>query len=84
MANTSPIYIKVQTDVKEGVEAILKKTNTTLTEAIDIYLKQIILYGKIPFETVKPKFNIDNNKVQATNNKHEEAIDKFMKALLDK
>lgn len=82
MANTSPIYIKVQTDVKEGAEAILKKTNTTLTEAIDIYLKQIILYGKMPFEKQEPKFDFDNDKMQDTNKNNEDELDKFMEALL--
>lgn len=82
MAKTSPIYIKVQTDVKEGAEAILKKTNTTLTEAIEIYLKQIILNGQIPFEIIQPQLN--NNKLDNANQKESNSLDAFMEALLNR
>lgn len=57
MAKTSSIHIRVEPKVKEEVEAILNNLGMTSTEAINIYLRQIILNSGIPFEIKTPQFS---------------------------
>ena len=57
MAKTSSMHIRVEPEVKEEVEKILNTLGMTATEAINIYLKQIILNSGIPFEIKMPQFS---------------------------
>lgn len=57
MGKTSSIHVRVEPEVKENVEKILDKLGMTSTEAINIYLKQIILNSGIPFEIKIPQFS---------------------------
>ena len=57
MGKTSSIHIRVEPEVKEEVEEILNTLGMTPTEAINIYLKQIILNSGIPFEIKTPQFS---------------------------
>ena len=57
MAKTSSIHIRVEPKVKKEVEEILSTLGMTSTEAINIYLKQIILNSGIPFEIKTPQFS---------------------------
>ena len=57
MAKTSSIHIRVDPKVKKEVEKILNVIGMTSTEAINIYLKQIIINSGIPFEIKAPQFS---------------------------
>ena len=57
MAKTSSMHIRVKPDVKAEVEKILDNLGMTTTEAINIYLRQIILNSGIPFEIKTPQFS---------------------------
>lgn len=57
MPKTSSMHIRVEPKVKEEVEKILNTLGMTSTEAINIYLKQIILNAGIPFEIKMPQFS---------------------------
>ncbi len=57
MAKTSSIHVRVDPKVKKDVEKILDTLGMTSTEAINIYLKQIILTSGIPFEIKTPQFS---------------------------
>lgn len=57
MAKTSSIHIRVEPQIKKEVEKILNTLGMTSTEAINIYLKQIILNSGIPFEIKMPQFS---------------------------
>ena len=59
MAKTSSIHVRVDPKVKKDVEKILNTLGMTSTEAINIYLKQIILTSGIPFEIKTPQFSDD-------------------------
>ena len=59
MNKTSMIHIRVQPEIKQEAEEILNNLGMTTTEAINIYLKQIILRCGLPFEVKKPQFNDD-------------------------
>lgn len=57
MAKTSSIHVRVEPKVKEEAEKILDTLGMTPAEAINIYLKQIILHCGIPFEIKAPQFS---------------------------
>lgn len=57
MAKTSAINVRIDPKIKEEVEKILNKLGMTATEAINIYLRQIIMNEGIPFEVKIPKFS---------------------------
>ena len=57
MAKTSSMHIRVEPKVKEEVEKILNSLGMTSKEAINIYLRQIILNSGIPFEIKMPQFS---------------------------
>lgn len=56
---TSMLHIRVKPDVKKEAEEILDNLGMTTTEAVNIYLKQIILNCGLPFEVKTPKFSDD-------------------------
>lgn len=57
MAKTSSIHVRVDPKIKEEVERILNNLGMNSTEAINIYLRQIILNSGIPFEIKIPNFS---------------------------
>lgn len=57
MPKTSSMHIRVKPEVKAEVEKILENLGMTTTEAINIYLRQIILNSGIPFEVKTPQFS---------------------------
>ena len=57
MNKTSMIHIRVKPEIKKEVEEILDNLGMTTTEAVNIYLKQIILNCGLPFKVRTPKFN---------------------------
>jgi len=59
MAKTSSMHIRVKPEIKAEVEEILDNLGMTTTEAINIYLRQIILRSGIPFEIRIPQFSND-------------------------
>jgi len=90
MAKTSSIHVRVEPKVKKQVEDILENLGMTSTEAINIYLRQIILNAGIPFEIKTPQFSKDMLEAVAEAkemNKHPEryksynSVEEFMEDL---
>ena len=54
MAATATIQTRVDKESKEQAKEILSRLNITLSEAIAMYLKQIIYHRGIPFELKIP------------------------------
>ncbi|MCG8637247.1 MAG: type II toxin-antitoxin system RelB/DinJ family antitoxin [Desulfobacterales bacterium] len=54
MAKTAVIQTRVDPEIKQHAQAILKKLNISMSEAISIYLSQITLHNGIPFELKIP------------------------------
>lgn len=90
MAKTSSIHVRVEPKVKKQVEDILENLGMTSTEAINIYLRQIILNSGIPFEIKTPQFSKDMLEAVAEAeemNKHPErykaynSVEEFMEEL---
>ena len=57
MAKSETLHIRVESAVKTGVENTLKTLGLSTTEAINIFLHQVILTGGLPFEVKNPRYN---------------------------
>ncbi len=54
MAKTANIYARIEPEVKEKAEIILETLGIPVSNAINMFYKQIILTGGIPFEVKLP------------------------------
>ena len=50
MARTSNIYVRVEPDIKEQAEVILEKLGIPMSNAVSIFLRQVIMQNGLPFE----------------------------------
>ncbi len=57
MAKTDTLHIRIEPSVKQKAEETLNALGLSITEAINVFLNQVILNDGIPFEIRKPKFN---------------------------
>ena len=57
MAKTDTLHIRIEPSVKQRAEETLNDLGLSITEAINVFLNQVILNDGIPFEVKKPKFN---------------------------
>lgn len=55
MAKTSNLYARIEPDVKEQAETILSALGIPVSNAINMFYKQIILQRGIPFEMKLPQ-----------------------------
>ncbi len=54
MAKTANIYARIEPETKEKAESILETLGIPASNAINMFYKQIILTGGIPFELKVP------------------------------
>ena len=54
MANTSPVYARIDTSLKDRAEMILSKLGITPSGAIQMLYSQIVLHNGIPFDVRIP------------------------------
>lgn len=57
MAKTDTLHIRVKPDVKEKAEETLNDLGLSITEAVNVFLNQVILQNGIPFKIEKPRYN---------------------------
>ena len=57
MNKTDTLHIRVQPNVKQKAEKTLNDLGLSITEAVNVFLNQVILNDGIPFEIRKPKYN---------------------------
>lgn len=57
MAKTDTLHIRVEPNVKERAEETLRELGLSITDAINVFLNQVILHDGIPFEIKKPRYN---------------------------
>jgi len=84
MSKTAIIQIRVDPVLKRNAQRILKKLNISMSEAISMYLSQIVLQNGIPFDLKIPKEvtarvlkNFENGK----NLHHIDAVDDLLQEL---
>ena len=64
MAKTANLYARIEPDVKEQAESILSALGIPVSNAINMFYKQIILQRGIPFEIKLPQETVlDMNKL---------------------
>jgi DNA-damage-inducible protein J len=54
MNKSTNLYIRVEPDVKESAEMILTQLGITMSNAVGMFLKQIILHHGLPFDITLP------------------------------
>lgn len=54
MAKTTTIQARVDPEIKKDAQAVLRKLNISMSEAISLYLTQVSLHRGIPFEIRLP------------------------------
>lgn len=59
MAKTDTLHIRVEPEVKKNAENTLNKLGLSTTEAINIFLHQVILTGGLPFDVILPRYNTE-------------------------
>ena len=59
MAKTDTLHIRVEPTVKQKAEKTLNDLGLSITEAVNVFLAQVILNDGIPFEIKKSKLNKD-------------------------
>ena len=57
MPKTDTLHIRVEHSVKQKAEKTLNDLGLSITEAVNVFLNQVILNDGIPFEIRKPKLN---------------------------
>lgn len=57
IAKTNTLHIRIEPNVKQRAEKTLNDLDLSITEAINVFLNQVILHDGIPFEIIKPKYN---------------------------
>ena len=57
MANTAPVYARIDTGLKENAEAILSQLGISPSEAIKMLYRQIVLVKGMPFKPKLPDIN---------------------------
>ena len=58
---TETISVRVDEFTKKASEEILKMHGISLSTAVNLFLRQVIFTGKIPFKLKVPKYIMDND-----------------------
>lgn len=54
MARTSSVFTRVEPDIKMQAEAVLDQLGISMSSAVEMFLRQVILQRGIPFEMKLP------------------------------
>ena len=55
MARTSNVFARVEPEIKEQAEQVLEKLGIPMSNAVSMFLRQIVIQRGIPFEMKLPK-----------------------------
>lgn len=55
MARTSSVFARVEPEIKDQAEAVLEQLGITMSNAVDMFLRQVIFQKGIPFEVKLPQ-----------------------------
>lgn len=58
MAKTSNIFARVEPTIKEQAEDILSQLGVSMSNAINMFLRQVVLQKGVPFEMKLPQYHI--------------------------
>jgi DNA-damage-inducible protein J len=57
MAKTANLNIRIDPETKAGAEQLFSNFGITVTDAVNIFLRQSLMVGGLPFEMQQPRFN---------------------------
>lgn len=63
MVKSSKITLRVDKELKEDADKVLKSLGLTISTAFDMYLQQIVLTNSIPFELKLPEDKVPKNEI---------------------
>ncbi len=63
MAKSANLYARIEPEVKLQAEKILETLGIPASNAINMFYKQIILQGGLPFNVKLPSYQLDINKM---------------------
>ena len=55
MARTSNVFARVEPEIKEQAEQVLEKLGIPMSNAVSMFLRQVVLQRGIPFEMKLPQ-----------------------------
>lgn len=59
MAKTANLNIRIDPETKFGAEQLFSRFGITVTDAINIFLRQSLMVGGLPFEMKQPRYNAE-------------------------
>lgn len=57
MAKTANLNIRIDPETKAGAERLFNSFGITVTDAVNIFLRQSLMVGGLPFEMKQPRYN---------------------------
>lgn len=59
MAKTSSLNIRIDPETKAGAEKLFSSFGITVTDAVNMFLRQSLMVGGLPFELKQPNYNAE-------------------------
>lgn len=59
MAKTANLNIRIDPETKSGAEQLFSSFGITVTDAVNIFLRQSLMVGGLPFEMKRPRYNAE-------------------------
>jgi DNA-damage-inducible protein J len=59
MAKSANLYIRIDPDIKREAEALYNDFGITVSDAVNIFLRQSLRVGGLPFEMRQPRYNAE-------------------------
>lgn len=57
MAKTANLNVRIDPQTKHGAEQLFSTFGITISDAVNIFLRQSLLVGGLPFEMKQPRYN---------------------------
>jgi len=59
MAKNANLYIRTDPETKAGAEKLFATFGITISDAVNMFLRQSLLVGGLPFELRQPRYNAE-------------------------
>lgn len=79
MAKTANVYARVEPDIKDKAESILEQLGIPMSNAISIFLRQVVMHKGMPFDVTLPRKEV----VDMSNISDEEFGNEIEKGMCD-
>lgn len=81
MAKTTSIYARVEPEIKEQAEKVLSQLGIPVSNAISMFLRQVVIKRGIPFDVTLPE-NMPVNLSSLTDEEFDAEIEKGMNDII--